>query len=247
MKTSIFSLISYAVLMAGFFSCTDKEDVSTSLTGFEGLNLENDTYYPGNEGDSLFETEHVIFPNVYDKDYGFLGGFAYSSMSDTVTPGFQNQFSSFAGSGALNSRRYGVANAYSPVILYFKDSLKGHEPQHLYVSNSTYAALSMKNGDDFAKKFGGPDGNDEDWYKLGIEGIAPDNKTTAKIELYLADYRFDDRAKDYILDGWEKVDLTPLGTVKQIRFSLTSSDVGDWGMNTPSIFCIDNLKTKFKE
>jgi hypothetical protein len=38
--------------------------------------------------------------------------------------------------------------------------------QGVYVTNTTYAYNSMRDGDMFAKKFGGPTGNDPDWYKL---------------------------------------------------------------------------------
>ncbi|MDP2337269.1 MAG: DUF4465 domain-containing protein, partial [Bacteroidota bacterium] len=59
-----------------------------------------------------------------------------------------------------------------------------------YVTNSTYAYLSMKNGDPFAKKFGGPSGNDNDWLILTIEGFDSGNKLTGKVETFLADFAF---------------------------------------------------------
>ena len=38
------------------------------------------------------------------------------------------------------------------------------------------------------------------------------------------------------------LDLSPLGTgVAEIRFDLESTDVGEFGMNTPSFVAIDNL------
>jgi len=59
----------------------------------------------------------------------------------------------------------------------------------------------------------------------------------------LADYRFEDNAEDYILNEWIYVDLTVLGEVDSLQFSLTSSDTGAVGMNTPAYFCIDNFRT----
>ena len=58
----------------------------------------------------------------------------------------------------------------------------------MYVTNGTYAYLSMLNGDAYAKKFGGVSGNDPDWFKLTIRkwynGILANDSVT----FYLADY-----------------------------------------------------------
>ncbi|MBR5101496.1 MAG: Ig-like domain-containing protein [Muribaculaceae bacterium] len=37
------------------------------------------------------------------------------------------------------------------------------------------------------------------------------------------------------------MDLTSLGTVSSVMFTLSSSDVGQWGMNTPGYVCVDNF------
>jgi len=46
---------------------------------------------------------------------------------------------------------------------------------------------------------------------------------------------------DYILDTWKWVNLKSLGRIAKLGFSLRSTDNGNWGMNTPGYFCIDNL------
>ena len=127
-----------------------------------------------------------------------------------------------------------------PIKIDFTDSSQ-HELSGFYVTNSTYAALSIENGDSFAKKFGGATGDDPDWFKLSVWGMKSDSSITDTVEFYLADYRFADNTKDYIVKDWRWVDLSSLGTVKELKFSLMSSDVGDYGMNTPSYFCMDNL------
>ena len=68
--------------------------------------------------------------------------------------------------------------------------------------------------------------------------MAPDSVT-----FYLADYRFADNDSDYIVKTWQWVNLLPLGHVDSLIFSLTSSDNGPAGMNTPAYFCIDNFTT----
>jgi len=111
-----------------------------------------------------------------------------------------------------------------------------------YFTNTTYAALSMRDGDGFAKKFGGATGNDADWFKLTIKGIdANAQYTTNSVDFYLADYRFADNAQDYIIDEWTWVSLAMLGPVVGLEFDLSSSDVGQWGMNTPAYFAMDDM------
>ena len=45
------------------------------------------------------------------------------------------------------------------------------------LTNATYAALSMQNGDSFAKKFGGTTGNDADLFGVTLRGFDNVNGT----------------------------------------------------------------------
>ncbi|MBO4549163.1 MAG: DUF4465 domain-containing protein, partial [Bacteroidaceae bacterium] len=56
---------------------------------------------------------------------------------------------------------------------------------------------------------------------------------------YLADLR--DEATAYIINDWRYVDLSGLGAVAKLGFELSSSDTGEWGMNTPGYFCFDDF------
>jgi hypothetical protein len=64
---------------------------------------------------------------------------------------------------------------------------------------------------------------------------------TGKVEFYLADFR---NGKSLIVKDWTYVDLSSLKLVDRIKCTLTSSDNGDYGMNTPGYFCIDNFGGK---
>ena len=132
--------------------------------------------------------------------------------------------------------------AYAPVPVSIKldSTLSGTTLEGVFITNSTYAALSMENGDAYAKKFGGADGTDPDWFLLTIKGYEK-GVYTDSINFYLADFRSDNPADDYILRSWAWVDLQPLGKVDSLTFELHSSDVGAYGMNTPAYFCLDNL------
>jgi hypothetical protein len=113
----------------------------------------------------------------------------------------------------------------------------------MYVSNSTYAYLSMRDGDSFAKKFGGETGNDPDFLLLTIKKYSGGAIDDDSINIYLADYRFPQADKDYIMSDWTYVDLTNIGEVDSLLLRMTSSDVGIFGMNTPSYVCIDQVST----
>ncbi len=205
---------------------------------FDDLPLTDTTFWNGSDGTASFTSGQALFTNYYNADWFYWSGFAYSKVTDNTTPGIINQYSAIPGMGALQSQNYGVCYPGSD------DTIKFSEPKDLngmYVTNDTYTALSMKNGDDFAKKFGGVDGNDPDWFKLTITAFSENMQVSQTTQVYLADYRFDDNSKDYIVDDWQWVDLSSFKQVSYITFDLSSSDVGIWGMNTPGYFCLDNL------
>ncbi len=114
-------------------------------------------------------------------------------------------------------------------------------PQSILVTNTVYPYFSMLNGDQFARKFGGDSGDDPDYFLLTITGLDGNNQPVGALEFYLADYRFENNSLDYLVDTWTEVDLSPLNGAAALSFGLTSSDVGEFGMNTPAYFAIDNL------
>ena len=122
-----------------------------------------------------------------------------------------------------------------------KNTAKDTVVTSIYITNGTYAANSMRDGDNIAKKFGGASGNDADWFMLTIKGFTGGALTTDSVNFYLADYRFADNTQDYIVKNWQWVDLSSLGAVDSVSFSLSSSDTGAWGMNTPAFFALDNF------
>jgi hypothetical protein len=102
----------------------------------------------------------------------------------------------------------------------------------------------MKNGDQFAKKFGGASGNDADYFLLTVKGFNNGVAKSDTVNFYLADFRFSDNNQDYILDTWAWVNLQSLGDVDSLTFRLSSTDNDPlYGMNTPSFFALDNFTT----
>jgi len=218
-----------------------------TVAPFDDLSLAADSYWNGSDESGGFQSGNAYFHNNYNPDWDSWDGWAYSNMTDTTTSGYGNQYSAFAGGGANGSSNYGVSyvaldwmSGYDPIPtrVDFTGSATGRQVQGAYFTNTTYAALAMLNGDGPAKQFGGATGDDPDWFKLIITGIG---STAPPVEFYLADYRSADNSQDYIVDEWVWVDLSSLGEVTGLEFSVASSDVGDYGINTPTYFAMDNL------
>ncbi len=98
-----------------------------------------------------------------------------------------------------------------------------------FINNTAYTVNSMCNGDGYAKKFG-----KDDWFRLTIGAMRNGEGIYSIVTVDLA-------ADGEYIDKWTYVDLTTFGKVDAIFFTLTSSDNGDYGMNTPAYFCMDNF------
>jgi hypothetical protein len=192
-----------------------------------------------------FVSHGAAFNNNYNSMFGSWAGFAASNQTDLLTPGFLNQYSAYhlPGGGGDNSPQFAIGywDTFTPTIPTIVLPT-GTQPFSVKITNNTYAALSMRDGDSFAKKFGGPSGNDPDFFFVTITGRESLNgPVTGAIDFYLADYRFIDNALDYIVNAWTNVDLTGLGAARVLEFTFTSSDVGPFGINTPTFMALDNL------
>jgi hypothetical protein len=156
-----------------------------------------------------------------------LEGFAASSRYDMTTAGTTNDLSVYAPTAA-SGKKYAVVYDNN-AICYFADN-KEYVLQELKLNNSTYAYLSMKDGDAYAKKF-----EAGDWFKLTIYGYNSSNVKVDSLDYYLADFR---DGKSFICNQWTSVQLGELGLVNKLSFSFSSSDNGAWGMNTPAMYVL---------
>mgnify|MGYP000327269660 FL=1 len=213
------------------------------VADFDVLPVGAGGYWNGSDLSGGFTSDLVRFQNSYDTNWSFWAGFAYSRVNDTNTPGYGNQYAVWTpGTGVGGTGSYAVVydsawDEQDVVTFPFPVLVKG-----VYLNNTTYAALAMRDGDVFSKKFGGATGDDPDWFKVTITGRDAGGADVGSVDFYLADYRFTNNALDYIVGEWTWVDLSSLGPgVKSLHFTLSSSDTGAWGMNTPAYFAMDNL------
>lgn len=216
-----------------------------AVVTFDGITLPGSGYLNSSSPAGGFAVQGTTFRNEYDSTSGSWSGFAISNQVDTTIGGFGNQYSAFTGIGEGASSNYAVFYATYDADPHLSfASLTNMAGKGASFTNTTYAALDMRAGSGFSKNFGGLTGNDADWFKLTIDGFAAGSLTNS-IDFYLADFSFANPLQDYILDDWTYVDFTALGTVDQIRFSLSSSDNSVYGgisyMNTPAYFAMDTI------
>lgn len=220
-----------------------------AVADFDNLPLAPNSHYaPG--AATTFSSGDVSFKHDYNADFGSWTGWVYANETDTTTPGYENQYSVYGSGGQGGSSNFGISyigldwqsGSYNTIAneatLTSPSTVAG-----AYFNNTTYAALSMKLGDSFAKPFGGDSGDVADFFKLTISGIDALGHKTGSVDFYLADYRFADNSLDYIVDTWTYVDLSSLGVVSRLSFDVDSSSKGDYGINTPAYFAIDKLVT----
>lgn len=176
------------------------------------------------------------FSNSYNAAYSSWTGMGYSKSTSTDFSSatyLVDQFNSSVGHGVDGSAQFGVA--YSGGTITVKGSAEGENVNGCYITNNTYAVSSMENGDSYAKKFA-----TGDYFKVIFTGKKAD-ETTSTVDFYLADFRSEDASKHYIVKDWTYVDLSSLGKVVSLSYAFESTDVGSYGINTPTYFCIDNL------
>ncbi len=224
-----------------YFAFASVQLAAQTVADFEEFNLPPNTFLNNAGPAGAFSSGPLVLPNNYNPQWMSWDGWAISNRRDTLTQGFLNESSAIAGGGALGSAIYAVSYVFNSTILRLAPHVAGSIVQGMYITNNAYAYYSMKNGDAFAKKFGGITGNDPDFFLLTIKKYLGGQLSADSVNFYLADYRFTNNALDYIIKDWTYVDLSSLGPADSLQFTLSSSDVGAFGMNTPAYFCMDHV------
>ncbi len=224
------------------------------LTAFTGASpAGGGSYYNGNNGSNTTNSngwisQGVFFNNTYNSNFGgFWNGWSYSNVVNTTTVGFTNQYAAFPGGGSNGAggvaagQKYAIASGSGG---YFNLPTNTRLVS-VDLSNATYAALSMQNGDSFAKKFGGASGNDPDLFGVtlrGFDNIGGTGNAIGSVNVNLGDFRFTNNAQDYILNNWLNVDLASIAGARSVSLSFFSTDTGAFGINTPTYLALDNLR-----
>ena len=232
-------VMAIALMCVGIFaSCEKKDEEKVNVATFENISL-------GVDSINSYSTDGV--QNWSSGDFGFSTGVAYSGtyyfnyvvsgQKSNAYKDYTDQYHSAPG-GAAQGNNFAVAflDTYSEgASLNIKYTGFATYLPGTYVTNNAYAASVIKTGNEFSRAF-----KDGDYYKLTFTGYLAGVKI-GTVDFYLADYR---NGKNLIVREWTYVELKDLGIVDEIRCTLESTDNGDYGMNTPAYFCLDNFGAK---
>ena len=204
-----------------------------SLTGPGTSSGPTGSYWNGSNGSGGFTSRGAFFNNSYDSEYGAWSGWSYSNVNDTTDSGYTNQYAAYTGTAVGGSGIYAVGYGSSTFpaggVLPAITIPAGMQVQSAMFTNTTYAALSMRTGDQFAAPFG-----PSDWFLLTITGLSASGGTLGSVGFYLAQ-------NGSIVNTWQSVNLSSLSLARTLDFDLNSSDSGLYGINTPAYFAMDDL------
>jgi hypothetical protein len=105
--------------------------------------------------------------------------------------------------------------------------------ESISVNNTCYVLNSLINGDGY-----NPPMASDGFFKVTAKGFVGE-LMTGSVDFYLAN-------EDEFLTNWEKWDLSELGAVNQILFSISGSEdlYGEYGFNAPAYVAIDDITVR---
>jgi hypothetical protein len=234
MKTTTLLLIFTATLMK-----------AQLVIGFETFSLAANSSYASTSS-TPFQVSGVAFNHVHSFNLWYEG-FSYTNKYDSATGNFNNLYGVRPYKGNNQSATYAVGQSRGIIsVSSTQNTITG-----MYVTNSTYAYKTIRDGDSFSRKFGDttgtgsgttiPQGSYPDYFKLIIRPYLNGALKSDSVTFFLADYR---GTNDYIVDTWQFVNTAPLGKADSLQLTLRSTDNGQFGMNTPAFFGIDDVQVE---
>lgn len=247
MKNSIFRL---AFLIVSALTLNSNAQSPVAITFDEPtFTLTPNTYYK-NTVTNDWNSGIAKFRYSWNTSFGgfWESGTAYTNKKDTAD-GTSSNLYGCAAFGAFNGNNY--ATVQDGAIITFSNNTT--QVSGFFITNTTYAWKTIKNGNSLSRKFGDTTGTNSggfyaqgsypDYFKLVVYGYKGGVKKADSAQYYLADYRFTASINDYIVKNWQYLNCTAIGVVDSLVFKLRSSDNGSSGMNTPAFFSIDNFTT----
>lgn len=184
--------------------------------------------------------------SVYDSTSPSGGNFLVAYGASLITDPSKATLSDYADCGRIyitNEKGYSVNDLESG-----ENYVSGKENyayfKSVWINNTTYTYLTMKNGNPFAAAL---NSENKGWFKVQFIAFNENGKDARPIdytEAYLAN--FDEKlAGGYtgIIDEWIKVDLSVLSKETSILvINFVGSDWGEYGLNTPKYCALDNFE-----
>jgi hypothetical protein len=168
--------------------------------------------------------------NAWGGTYGFAeGGIAISNYIDDNISEARSYTDQLAVPVSNGSKNFAVV--YCDASLFFADN-QAHVVKSMDVIGTTYLLGVIKNGDGYAKAMV----DKGDYVNVIVTGYNGNAVTGTKTIALAKDGGF--------VTNWMTVDLSDLGKVDVLSFTMESNDVSDWGMKAPKYFAFDNVVIK---
>lgn len=263
--SSVSAQSSYCVKVLTFEDCDYKGD--TNIAGSDDWSsLIDQKQYGGTllYGESgMGTTEEGKAYGWYDKKHTELrcfvnhswgswaywnGGAAISNYSaDISVGGYETQlaipYSVQGTSGHAGSENFCVCYGYEDTSGFGSDARPiftfgdGEERviEYAYINNTAYFLHSVTQGDGFNNAAGS-----DTFIDLVAQGFDSNGEPTGEVTLRLV-------GDGKYITEWTKMDLTNLGPIATLKFDFRASEdqMGDYGLNTPAYFAIDDIAVRF--
>jgi hypothetical protein len=182
---------------------------------------------PGGHYVGSLAIDAATFVGTYNPEWNSWAGFAFSAVSNTTDGSWFSQYA--AAQARTNAYAVGYHDSWNPAPeIRFVNPVA---PRSVRVDNTTYAALTMRYGYPPARAF-----TNGDYFILTLTARNLDGQVVAATNHYLADFR---DGRTFIQTNWSTLDLSWMpADVVSIVATVTTSDVGDWGPNTPTYFAL---------
>ena len=221
----------FAIALMGVVACEpDSVDVKPVPEVEKFENVISAEYAYGYENDT-FKLEYF-----YNEEYAYWGGFVQSKVKDTDPANglFVNQYAVYNSAAASGeSFMLFYYDAYNePCDIRLKKDVTLSEVK-LNLTTYTYASITNEAINDFARAF------DEGDYLKVVFTSMKGNEVKGVEECYVVDFR--DGKREMATD-WNEYLLTNLGEgYNRVRVTIETTDVGEWGANTPRYIAMDDL------
>lgn len=244
-------------LLLALCSLAHAEQITMDLSTAMDINGNPITYSPSPIAYTYYDLTHVWVETYNDEEaYSQIltndgifrlshlpSGMAYGGMSwegftlSTVSQDTANVFGCVANGGLAGvgtpyaigyySEWVSSSQGYSSNIIDFNGE---YYPEYVYICQNSNTMEAISYGNVFnARAF-----TEEDTLALIISGLDTTLHETSSVIYYLAV----DGKKNL---GWTKVNLKTIGRTAGLSFRMTTTDVGDFGSNTPLYFALDAL------
>ena len=206
----------------GYYDCTDVWDSTYNDKGMCQFIYTNEarfmlSHLPSQNSYGGMSWEGFTLSKVSQDTANVFGCVANGGLAGIGTPYVIGYYSSWITESL----------GYSSNIILFDQE---YYPEHVYICQNSNTMEAITNGVFNAQSF-----TDSDTLSLIISGINNNLEEAKSITYYLA------------VDGnknneWVKVPLHTLGKTAGLSFRMTTTDIGQYGANTPLYFALDGLR-----